>query len=604
MICWIFRIKSTEKTVILRIVRKYEMFMCEKNEEKDTKRSLNFIEQIVEKDLAEGKNGKRVQTRFPPEPNGYLHIGHAKAICMDFGIARKYGGVCNLRFDDTNPTKENMEYVDAIKEDIQWLGFQWENVYYASDYFQQLWDFAVKLIKEGKAYVDEQTPEEIAAQKGSPTVPGTQSPYRDRPVEENLALFEKMNSGELEEGSMVLRAKIDMASPNMHFRDPLIYRIVKTPHHRTGDKWKAYPLYDFAHGQSDFFEGVTHSICTLEFVPHRPLYDLFIDWLKNGEDLDDNRPRQYEFNKLNLNYTLLSKRNLLALVKEGLVSGWDDPRMPTICGYRRRGYTPESIKLFVDRIGYTLYDALNDMALMESAVREDLNKRATRVAAVINPVKLVVTNYPEGKTEELVAINNPENEAEGTHQITFSRELWIEREDFMEDAPKKYFRLTPGKEVRLKNAYIVTCTGCKKDAAGNVEEVYCEYIPDTKTGEPESNRKVKGTIHWVSVAHAVQAEVRLYDRLWKVENPRDELSCLQKEEGLSAVDAMKRMINEHSLEVRKNCFVESFLKGTKPLDHFQFQRIGYFCTDKDSTADRLVFNKTVSLKDTWAKMNK
>ena len=604
MICWIFRIKSTEKTVILRIVRKYEMFMCEKNEEKDTKRSLNFIEQIVEKDLAEGKNGKRVQTRFPPEPNGYLHIGHAKAICMDFGIARKYGGVCNLRFDDTNPTKENMEYVDAIKEDIQWLGFQWENVYYASDYFQQLWDFAVKLIKEGKAYVDEQTPEEIAAQKGSPTVPGTQSPYRDRPVEENLALFEKMNSGELEEGSMVLRAKIDMASPNMHFRDPLIYRIVKTPHHRTGDKWKAYPLYDFAHGQSDFFEGVTHSICTLEFVPHRPLYDLFIDWLKNGEDLDDNRPRQYEFNKLNLNYTLLSKRNLLALVKEGLVSGWDDPRMPTICGYRRRGYTPESIKLFVDRIGYTLYDALNDMALMESAVREDLNKRATRVAAVVNPVKLVVTNYPEGKTEELVAINNPENEAEGTHQITFSRELWIEREDFMEDAPKKYFRLTPGKEVRLKNAYIVTCTGCKKDAEGNVEEVYCEYIPDTKTGEPESNRKVKGTIHWVSVAHAVQAEVRLYDRLWKVENPRDELSCLQKEEGLSAVDAMKRMINEHSLEVRKNCFVESFLKGTKPLDHFQFQRIGYFCTDKDSTADRLVFNKTVSLKDTWAKMNK
>ena len=604
MICWIFRIKSTEKTVILRIVRKYEMFMCEKNEEKDTKRSLNFIEQIVEKDLAEGKNGKRVQTRFPPEPNGYLHIGHAKAICMDFGIARKYGGVCNLRFDDTNPTKENMEYVDAIKEDIQWLGFQWENVYYASDYFQQLWDFAVKLIKEGKAYVDEQTPEEIAAQKGSPTVPGTQSPYRDRPVEENLALFEKMNSGELEEGSMVLRAKIDMASPNMHFRDPLIYRIVKTPHHRTGDKWKAYPLYDFAHGQSDFFEGVTHSICTLEFVPHRPLYDLFIDWLKNGEDLDDNRPRQYEFNKLNLNYTLLSKRNLLALVKEGLVSGWDDPRMPTICGYRRRGYTPESIKLFVDRIGYTLYDALNDMALMESAVREDLNKRATRVAAVINPVKLVVTNYPEGKTEELVAINNPENEAEGTHQITFSRELWIEREDFMEDAPKKYFRLTPGKEVRLKNAYIVTCTGCKKDAEGNVEEVYCEYIPDTKTGEPESNRKVKGTIHWVSVAHAVQAEVRLYDRLWKVENPRDELSRLQKEEGLSAVDAMKLMINEHSLEVRKNCFVESFLKGTKPLDHFQFQRIGYFCTDKDSTADRLVFNKTVSLKDTWAKMNK
>ena len=577
--------------------------MCEKSEEKETKKSLNFIEQIVEKDLAEGKNGKRVQTRFPPEPNGYLHIGHAKAICMDFGIAQKYGGVCNLRFDDTNPTKENMEYVDAIKEDIQWLGFQWGNVYYASDYFQQLWDFAVELIKEGKAYVDEQTPEQIAAQKGTPTIPGTPSPYRDRPVEENLALFNKMNSGELEEGSMVLRAKIDMASPNMHFRDPLIYRIVKTPHHRTGDKWKAYPLYDFAHGQSDFFEGVTHSLCTLEFVPHRPLYDLFIDWLKKGEDLDDNRPRQYEFNKLNLNYTLLSKRNLLALVKEGLVSGWDDPRMPTICGYRRRGYTPEAIKMFVDRIGYTLYDALNDMALMESAVREDLNKRATRVSAVVNPVKLVVTNYPEGKTEELTAINNPENEGDGTHTITFSRELWIERDDFMEDAPKKYFRLTPGKEVRLKNAYIVTCTGCKKDEDGNVVEVYCEYIPNTKTGEPESGRKVKGTIHWVSVAHAVQAEVRMYDRLWKVENPRDELSRLQKEEGLTAVDAMKRMINENSLEVRPNCYVESFLKGTKPLNHFQFQRIGYFCTDKDSTDGHLIFNKTVGLKDTWAKMN-
>ena len=577
--------------------------MCEKSEEKETKKSLNFIEQIVEKDLAEGKNGKRVQTRFPPEPNGYLHIGHAKAICMDFGIAQKYGGVCNLRFDDTNPTKENMEYVDAIKEDIQWLGFQWGNVYYASDYFQQLWDFAVELIKEGKAYVDEQTPEQIAAQKGMPTIPGTPSPYRDRPVEENLALFNKMNSGELEEGSMVLRAKIDMASPNMHFRDPLIYRIVKTPHHRTGDKWKAYPLYDFAHGQSDFFEGVTHSLCTLEFVPHRPLYDLFIDWLKKGEDLDDNRPRQYEFNKLNLNYTLLSKRNLLALVKEGLVSGWDDPRMPTICGYRRRGYTPEAIKMFVDRIGYTLYDALNDMALMESAVREDLNKRATRVSAVVNPVKLVMTNYPEGKTEELTAINNPENEGDGTHTITFSRELWIERDDFMEDAPKKYFRLTPGKEVRLKNAYIVTCTGCKKDEDGNVVEVYCEYIPNTKTGEPESGRKVKGTIHWVSVAHAVQAEVRMYDRLWKVENPRDELSRLQKEEGLTAVDAMKRMINENSLEVRSNCYVESFLKGTKSLDHFQFQRIGYFCTDKDSTDGHLIFNKTVGLKDTWAKMN-
>ena len=578
--------------------------MKAENEELASKKSLNFIEQIVEKDLAEGKNGGRVQTRFPPEPNGYLHIGHAKAICLDFGIAEKYGGVCNLRFDDTNPTKENMEYVDAIMEDIKWLGFQWKNVYYASDYFQQLWDFAVELIKEGKAYVDEQTPEEIAAQKGTPTTPGTNSPYRDRPIEESLALFNKMNSGELEEGSMVLRAKIDMASPNMHFRDPLIYRIVKTPHHRTGDKWKAYPLYDFAHGQSDFFEGVTHSLCTLEFVSHRALYDLFIDWLKKGEDLDDNRSRQYEFNKLNLNYTLLSKRNLLALVNEGLVSGWDDPRMPTICGYRRRGYTPEAIRMFVDRIGYTLYDALNDMALMESAVREDLNKKATRVAAVVNPVKLVITNYPEGKTEELDAVNNPEDPEAGSHKITFSRELWIEREDFMEDAPKKYFRLTPGNEVRLKNAYIVTCTGCKKDTEGNVEEVYAEYIPQTKTGEAESNRKVKGTIHWVSTAHAIKAEVRMYDRLWKIENPRDELARLQKEENMTPVEAMKKMINENSLEVRPCCYVESYLAETKPLDHFQFQRIGYFCTDKDSTPEHLVFNRTVSLKDTWAKMQK
>jgi glutaminyl-tRNA synthetase len=578
--------------------------MKAENEELASKKSLNFIEQIVEKDLAEGKNGGRVQTRFPPEPNGYLHIGHAKAICLDFGIAEKYGGVCNLRFDDTNPTKENMEYVDAIMEDIKWLGFQWKNVYYASDYFQQLWDFAVELIKEGKAYVDEQTPEEIAAQKGTPTTPGTNSPYRDRPIEESLALFNKMNSGELEEGSMVLRAKIDMASPNMHFRDPLIYRIVKTPHHRTGDKWKAYPLYDFAHGQSDFFEGVTHSLCTLEFVSHRALYDLFIDWLKKGEDLDDNRSRQYEFNKLNLNYTLLSKRNLLALVNEGLVSGWDDPRMPTICGYRRRGYTPEAIRMFVDRIGYTLYDALNDMALMESAVREDLNKKATRVAAVVNPVKLVITNYPEGKTEELDAVNNPEDPEAGSHKITFSRELWIEREDFMEDAPKKYFRLTPGNEVRLKNAYIVTCIGCKKDTEGNVEEVYAEYIPQTKTGEAESNRKVKGTIHWVSTSHAIKAEVRMYDRLWKIENPRDELARLQKEENMTPVEAMKKMINENSLEVRPCCYVESYLAETKPLDHFQFQRIGYFCTDKDSTPEHLVFNRTVSLKDTWAKMQK
>ena len=566
--------------------------------ENQEKRSLNFIEQIVEQDLAEGKNGGRIQTRFPPEPNGYLHIGHAKAICMDFGIAERYGGICNLRFDDTNPTKENVEYVDAIMEDIRWLGFQWANVFYASDYFQQLWDFAVELIKEGKAYIDEQPQDVILSQKGTPTQPGIESPYRNRPVEESLALFEKMNSGELEEGSMVLRAKIDMSHNNMLFRDPIIYRIVKTPHHRTGDKWKAYPMYDFAHGQSDFFEGVTHSLCTLEFVPHRPLYDLFIDWLKKGEDLDDNRPKQREFNKLNLNYTLLSKRNLLALVQNNMVDGWDDPRMPTICGYRRRGYTPEAIKLFVDKIGYTLYDALNDMALMESACREDLNRRATRVAAVIDPVKLVVTNYPEDKTELLDAINNPEDPEAGTHMIAFSRELWIEREDFMEDAPKKYFRLTPGQEVRLKNAYIVLCTGCKKDAEGRVEEIYCEFLPNTKTGESDSNRRVRGTIHWVSVAHAVQAEVRLYDRLWLAENPRDELARL-RETGLDVVEAMKQMMNPNSLEVRPCCYVEEFLADTQPLDHFQFQRIGYFCTDKSSTPDHLVFNRTVSLKDSF-----
>lgn len=565
------------------------------------KKSLNFIEEMVEKDLAEGKNGGRVQTRFPPEPNGYLHIGHAKAICIDFGIAQNYGGICNLRFDDTNPITEDVEYVDAIKEDIQWLGFRWENEFYASDYFQQLWDFAVKLIKQGRAYIDEQDQETILSQKGTPTQPGINSPYRDRPVEESLELFYKMNSGELEEGSMVLRAKIDMAHNNILFRDPIIYRIVKTPHHRTGTKWKAYPMYDFAHGQSDYFEGVTHSLCTLEFEPHRPLYDLFIDWLKDGEDLDDNRPRQTEFNKLNLNYTLLSKRNLLVLVQSGMVSGWDDPRMPTLCGYRRRGYTPESIRMFVDRIGYTKFDALNDMALMESAIREDLNRRSTRVSAVIHPIKLIVTNYPEGKTEEYETINNPEDPQSDSHKITFSRELWIEREDFMENAPAKYFRLSPGREVRLRSSYIVRCTGYKKSADGTVEEVYCEYIPNTRTGESDSNRKVKGTIHWVSTAHAIKAEVRLYDCLWKVENPRDELARLQKE-GMETIDALKMMKNPKSLEIIDECYVEPFLANTKPMDYFQFLRIGYFCTDKDSTPEHLIFNRTVSLKDTWKKV--
>ena len=575
-----------------------------KSEETGEKKSLNFIEQIVEKDLAEGKNGGRIQTRFPPEPNGYLHIGHAKAICLDFGIAAKYGGVCNLRFDDTNPTKEDMEYIDAIKEDINWLGFQWANVYNASDYFQQLWDFAVMLIKEGKAYIDEQTSEQIAAQKGTPTQPGTNSPYRDRPIEENLRLFEMMNTGEVEEGKMVLRAKIDMASPNMHFRDPIIYRVVNHPHPHTGTKWKAYPMYDFAHGQSDYFEGVTHSLCTLEFVPHRPLYDLFVDWVKDGKDLDDNRPHQYEFNKLNLNYVLLSKRNLLILVKEGLVNGWDDPRMPTLCGFRRRGYSPEGIRKFVDKIGYTTFDALNDFALLESAIREDLNARSTRVSAVLHPVKLIVTNYPEGKVEEMEAINNPENLEEGTHQIEFSRELWIEQEDFMEDAPKKYFRMTPGQEVRLKNAYIVKCTGCKKNEVGEVVEVYCEYDPESKSGMPGANRKVKGTIHWLSCDHCLEAEVRLYDRLWKVENPRDVMQQIRDEQNCDALTAMKQMINPDSLEILPKCYIEKFVQGMKPLTYLQFQRIGYFSVDKDSTPEKMVFNRTVSLKDTWGKINK
>ena len=550
---------------------------------------LNFIEQIVARDLADGKNDGRLQTRFPPEPNGYLHIGHAKAICMDFGVAQKFGGVCNLRFDDTNPQKEDTEYVDSIKEDIEWLGFKWGNIYYASDYFQQLWDFAVRLIKEGKAYVDEQTSEEIAQQKGTPTQAGTESPFRNRPIKESLALFEKMNSGELPEGSMVLRAKIDMANPNMHFRDPIIYRIINKEHHRTGTKWKAYPMYDFAHGQSDYFEGVTHSICTLEFVPHRPLYDYFIDELKEGNDLEDHRPRQYEFNRLNLTYTVMSKRKLLALVKEGLVDGWDDPRMPTVCGLRRRGYSPEAVRKFVDMIGYTKFDALNDYAMLEAAAREDLNTRSLRVSAVLNPVKLIVTNYPEGQTEEMEAVNNPENEADGTHTITFSRELWIEREDFMEDAPKKFFRMVPGKEVRLKNAYIVKCTGCKKAADGTVEEIYCEYDPESRSGLEGANRKVKGTLHWVSAAHCLPAEVRLYDRLFNVENP----SADERD--------FRELLNPDSLTVLPNCYVEKYVAEQTATRYLQFQRIGYFTYDKHSTPEKLVFNRTVGLKDSWAK---
>ena len=577
--------------------------------EAQEKKSLNFIEQKVEKDLAEGKNGGRVQTRFPPEPNGYLHIGHAKAIALDFGIAKNYGGECNLRFDDTNPTKEDTEYIESIEQDIKWLGFQWNNVYYASDYFQELWDFAVWLIKQGRAYIDEQSAEIIAEQKGTTTKPGTNSPYRDRPIEENLRLFEFMNSGEAQPGTLVLRAKIDMAHPNMLFRDPLLYRVMNIPHIRTGNKWNAYPMYDFTHGQSDYLEGVTHSLCTLEFVEHRPLYDLFVTWMKEykgeTENIEDNRPRQTEFNKLNLSYTLMSKRNLLALVKEGLVSGWDDPRMPTICGYRRRGYSPESIVSFIDKIGYTTYDALNEMALLESAVREDLNKRSLRVSAVLNPVKVIITNYPEGKTEQLVAINNPENEADGTHEITFSRELWIEREDFMEEAEKKFMRMAPGKEVRLKNAYIVECTGCKKNEEGVVEEIYCTYDPESRSGMPGSDRKIKGkTLHWLSCAHSLPAEVRLYERLWKVENPRDEMARIREEQDCDAVTAMKQMINPDSLTVLKNCFVEEYVSTLPNLSYLQFQRIGYFNIDQESTPEHLVFNKTVGLKDTWSKGNK
>ena len=563
----------------------------------EKKTGLSFVEQFVEEDLAEGKNGGRIQTRFPPEPNGYLHIGHAKAICIDFGIAEKYNGVCNLRFDDTNPSKENNEYVENILSDISWLGFKWNNIYYASDYFQKLWDFAVWMIRQGRAYVDEQTSEQIAQQKGTPTTPGQASPYRDRPIEENLRLFQFMNTAEAKEGSMVLRAKMDMANPNMHFRDPVIYRVIHTPHHRTGTTWHCYPMYDFAHGQSDYFEGVTHSICTLEFVPHRPLYDKLVDYLKEydgtaAQGLGDNRPRQIEFNRLNLTYTVMSKRKLHQLVEEHLVNGWDDPRMPTLCGMRRRGYSPESVRNFIKSIGYTKFDALNDMALLEAAVREDLNKKATRVSAVLNPVRLVITNYPEEQTEELVAENNPEREDAGSHTITFSRTLWMERDDFMEDAPKKFFRMTPGREVRLKNAYIVKCTGCVKDADGNITEVQAEYDALSKSGLEGANRKVKGTLHWVSADHCVKAEVREYDRLFFVENP--------------AADGrdFHELLNPESLRVNRDCYVEQYAAERKPGEYLQFIRLGYFMADFDSQDDKPVFNKTVGLKDTWAKKNK
>ncbi|MBQ1610684.1 MAG: glutamine--tRNA ligase/YqeY domain fusion protein [Muribaculaceae bacterium] len=571
--------------------------MAENNMElpiNEEKKGLNFVQQIVADDLKAGKNGGRLNTRFPPEPNGYLHIGHAKAICMDFGVAEMMGGTCNLRFDDTNPQKEDTEYEQAIMRDIHWLGYDWEDrLYYASDYFQQLFDFAIRLIKEGKAYVDDQTSEQIAKQKGTPTTPGQNSPYRDRTPEENLDLFLRMNEGEFDEGARVLRAKIDMASDNMHFRDPIIYRIIKTPHWRTGTKWKVYPMYDFAHGQSDYFEGVTHSICTLEFVPHRPLYEYFVKELA-GDTVDEYCPRQIEFNRLNLTYTLMSKRKLLQLVKENLVSGWDDPRMPTLCGLRRRGYTPQSIKNFIEDIGYTKYEALNDISLLEHSIREDLNKNANRVSAVLNPVKVVLTNYPDDKVEMVAMDNNPEQENAGVHQMPFSREIYIERDDFMEEPPKKFFRMTPGKEVRLKGAYIVMCTGCKKDDDGNITEIYCEIDPTSRSGEPGSERKVKGTLHWVSARHCKDAEVRLYDRLFAVENPSAET---EKD--------FRDLLNPDSLKVIEHAKIEPYLAEiAKPEDKFQFQRIGYFCVDLDSTPDKLVFNRTIGLKDSWAKAQK
>lgn len=558
------------------------------NENETPKKSLNFIEQMVENDLKEGLNGGRIQTRFPPEPNGHLHIGHVKAICIDFGIAEKYNGICNLRFDDTNPVKEDVEYVDSIKSDIQWLGFHWENLYYASDYFQQLYDLAIFFIKEGKAYVDEQSAETIAQQKGTPTTPGTESPFRNRPISESLDLFERMNKGDFADGSMVLRAKIDMAHSNMHFRDPIIYRIITThPHHRTGTKWKVYPMYDFAHGQSDYFEGVTHSLCTLEFEVHRPLYDWFIDqFVEEGAY----RPKQREFNRLNITYTVMSKRKLLQLVEEGLVNGWDDPRMPTVCGLRRRGYTATSIRNFIDSIGYTKVEGMIDVSLLEHAIREDLKPKADRVCAIFDPIKLIITNYPENATEILITENNPENEKSGTREMPFGRELYIERSDFMEDAPKNFFRLTPnGREVRLKSAYIIQCTGFKKDADGNVTEVYCTYDPTTKSGTEGGNKKVKSTINWVNIHSCIDAEVRLYDRLFSVEDP------------LASEKDFHELINLESLKILQGCKVEASLKDAKPLSNFQFLKIGYFTVDEDSTKDHLIFNRTVSLKDTWAK---
>lgn len=546
-------------------------------------KSLNFLEQIVEEDIANGVNDGRVLTRFPPEPNGYLHIGHAKSICLNFELAKKYNGQTNLRFDDTNPVKEDIEYVDSIKQDIQWLGFQWAQELYASDYFEQIYNFAVELIKKGLAYVDDSSAEEIAASKGTPTVPGTPTPYRSRSVDENLDLFERMRKGEFKDGEKVLRAKVDLASPNMHLRDPLMYRIKHAHHHRTGDTWCIYPMYDFAHGQSDSIEKITHSICTLEFIPHRPLYNWFI------EQLGIFPSHQYEFSRLNLTYTIMSKRKLLELVTGQFVSGWDDPRMPTISGLRRRGYTSASIRAFCERIGVQKRDNLIDMSLLEFCIREELNKTANRVMAVLDPVKLVITNYPEGQVEELSAENNQEDPEAGRRMLPFSNTLYIEREDFMETPPKKFFRLGPGLAVRLKNAYIIKGDSFEKDENGEITTIYCTYYPESKSGVDNSGLTVKGTIHWVSAAHAATAEIRLYDRLFKVENPGSE-------EG-----DFKSYINPDSLQVIPNAFIEPGLVHAKPGERLQFLRKGYFCADIDSTPEKPIFNRTVTLKDAWAK---
>jgi glutaminyl-tRNA synthetase len=565
------------------------MGKTEKNNESEKSGTTNnFIKEIIDADFKENKFNKNVHTRFPPEPNGYLHIGHAKSICLNFGIAEDYGGLCNLRFDDTNPTKENVEYVDSIKEDIKWLGFDWgDREFYASDYFDKLYEFAIKLIKKGEAYVDSQTMEEIKNSRGTPTESGKESPYRDRSVEENLSLFEKMKNGDFEDGTHVLRAKIDMSSPNINLRDPIMYRIRHATHHRTGDKWCIYPMYDWAHGQSDSIEGITYSICTLEFENHRPLYDWFL------EELEIHHPRQIEFARLNLNYTVMSKRKLLQLVEEGYVSGWSDPRMPTISAFRRRGYTPESIKNFAEGVGVAKRENMIDIALLEFSIREDLNKRAKRVMGVLNPVKLIIDNYPEGQIEELEAINNPEAPSMGTRTIPFSKVLFIEQDDFKEEPPKKFFRLFPGNEVRLRYAYIIKCESFIKDEkTGKVKEIHCTYDPETKSGSDKSNKKVKGTIHWVSAEHAVKARVRLYDRLFTVEDPGKEKNFLD-------------VLNPNSLEVLENSYLEPSLKSAKVEDRFQFERQGYFCIDyEDSKPDSLVFNRTVPLRDTWAKIEK